>query len=201
MSRTGTSSNPDCTFSAKGYGTFTCPVVGIDFGPTIIATEDMGRDNRIFYPMQVQMDTFSVSAIFATKEGSNAFNRFIWRYAEFASTPGSSIAVGLRVRMPARRFDFMGFPVSGWSYHWAPVQLTDVTWIVTINFDGAAPVGGQAWVGAGGGSQFANATGSPSADPNLAAFYPPYYQGVNAGGGGLPNNQYNSPVGVPNPSS
>lgn len=167
----GKSSNPDCTFSAKGYGTFTVPVIALDFGMTVVATEDMGRDNRIFYPMQVQQDMFTVSAVFASKTGSNAFNRFIWRYAEFASAPGTNIAVGMRVQMPARRFDYMGFPVSGWSYHFAPVTLTDVTWVVAINFDGASPIGGQAWVG----SASAYHTPVSPADPDQLMFYPAYY--------------------------
>lgn len=171
MSRVGKSPNKDCTFSARGYGTFTVPVMSIDMGPTIVATEDMGRDNRIFYPMQVQVDQFSVSAIFASKTGMNAFNRFIWRYAEFASSPGSAIAVGMRVQMPARRFDMMGFPTSGWSYHMAPLTLTDWTWVVAINFDGASEVGGQVWLA----SASSYRTPVSPASPDQLMFYPSYY--------------------------
>jgi hypothetical protein len=173
MARGQNKGNPDCILSAKGYGTLTVPVVSIDFGPSIVATEDMGRDNRIFYPMQVQMDTFSISAVFTNKADSNTFNRWVWRYAEYASSPGSAIAVGLRVQVPIRAFDFMGFPVSGWSYHWAPVTLQDVSWVVTINFDGASQTGGQPWVGANKASQY-KAPGEP-ADPSQLMFYPAYY--------------------------
>lgn len=173
MARGHNKGNPDCILSAKGYGTLTVPVLSVDFGPTIVATEDMGRDNRIFYPMQVQMDTFSISALFASKADSNTFNRWIWRYAEYASSPGSAIAVGLRVQVPIRAFDFMGFPTQGWSYHWAPVTLQDVSWVVTISFDGASQTGGQPWVGTKGASQY----GAPAtpADPSQLMFYPAYY--------------------------
>jgi hypothetical protein len=163
--------NPDCILTAAGYGTTVVPLVSFDFGLNVIATEDMGRDNRIFYPMQAQEDTFSISAIFASKAKSNDFNRWIWRYAEFAATPGAAIAVGLRVQVPARRFDFMGFPISGWSYHFAPVQLNDVTWVVTINFDGAAPVGPHGAVT----PSYYTAPTDPSATDQLM-FYPSYYQ-------------------------
>jgi hypothetical protein len=173
MARGQNKGNPDCILSAKGYGTLTVPVVDLNFGPTIVATEDMGRDNRIFYPMQVQMDTFSISAIFTNKADSNTFNRWIWRYSEFASSPGSAIAVGLRVQVPIRAFDFMGFPTQGWSYHWAPVTMQDVSWVVTINFDGASQTGGQPWVGANKASQY-KAPGEP-ADPSQLMFYPAYY--------------------------
>lgn len=167
--------NPDCIFTAKGYGQIVVPIVALDFGPTFVATEDMGRDNRVFYPMQVQLDQFIVSAVFASKTGSNFFNRWIWRYAEYASaaTMGSGVAVGLRVQVPVRHFDMMGFPVQGWSYHFAPVQLGDVSWVVQVNFDGASPVGGQSWATMAQGAQYH----SPllPGDPDQLMFYPGYY--------------------------
>jgi hypothetical protein len=172
MARGQNKSNQDCILSAAGYGRIVVPVVALDFGPNIVATEDMGRDNRIFYPMQVQMDMFNISAIFTSKADSNTFNRWIWRYAEFAATSGAPVAVGLRAQVPARRFDMMGFPVQGWSYHWAPVQLTDVAWVVTISFDGASQVGGQAW--ATSGSQYGSVP--DPADSDQLMFYPAYYE-------------------------
>jgi hypothetical protein len=165
--------NPDCILTAAGYGKIVVPVIAIDFGPSIVATEDMGRDNRVFYPMQAQLDTFIISAVFASKAKSNDFNRWLWRYAEFASSTGSALAVGLRVQVPARRFDFMGFPTQGWSYHFAPVQLSDVTWVVQVNFDGASPVGGQSWASEAQASRYF----SPllPGDPDQLMFYPGYY--------------------------
>jgi hypothetical protein len=189
--------NQDCILTAKGYGRTVVPLLALDYGPTIVATEDMGRDNRIFYPMQVQLDTFSISAVFASKAKSNDFSRWIWRYAEFASSPGTAIAVGLRVQVPLRRFDFMGFPVSGWSYHFAPVTLSDVTWVITVNFDGASPVGGQVWQQTA--SQF-GAAPSPN-DPSQPTFYPAYYGPGNTGGGPPSDVQYKVPNGVKGPST
>jgi hypothetical protein len=183
-------SNPDAIFTATGYGQITVPVAALDFGPNIVATEDMGRDNRVFYPMQVQMDQFVVSAIFATKAKSNEFNRWIWRFAEFASTPGmQGVATALRVQVPARNFDMMGFPVQGWSYHWAPVTLTDVTWIVAISFDGGSITGGQAWIGPGSASYY-QAPPNPYMDPNVnqLMFYPAYYEPGNAQYTGNPSD-------------
>lgn len=167
-------SNPDCILSAKGYkpigmpSVLHVPLVSVDFGMTVIATEDQGRDNRIFYPMQVQQDTFSISAIFTSKARMNTFNRWLWQYAEYASTPDAGMAMGLRVQVPVRRFDYMGFPTDGWSYHFAPVTLTDITWVVTINFDGGSPVGAQSWAPA---SSFFGAPPDPTL-PQQMLFYP-----------------------------
>ena len=105
MARGQNKSNQDCILSATGYGRIVVPVVSVDFGMTVVASEDMARDNRIFYAMQGQVDMFQISAIFASKADSNDFNRWIWRYAQFASTPDVPIAVGLRAQVPARRFD------------------------------------------------------------------------------------------------
>jgi hypothetical protein len=148
MARGKNLANPDCILSGPGrFGSITVPVIAVDYGISITATEDMGRDQRIFYPMQAQKDMFSISAIFASKEikggvqGANDFNAWIRRYVEYASSPGSNIALGMRVQVPVRRFDMTGFPVQGWSYTWAPVTLEDVSWVVTINFDGASQTG------------------------------------------------------------
>jgi hypothetical protein len=180
------------------------PVVAIDLGPTIVATEDMGRDNRIFYPMQAQVDTFSISAVFTTKQDSNTFNRWIWRYVEFVSA-GMGMAVGLRVQCPARNFDFMGFPTQGWSYHFAPLQLTDWSWVVTINFDGAAPTNGQLLPVSGGNAWSPPVSSYHSAlfppDPDALAFYPGYYTNNGNPAVGPPNGkQLDIPNGVKNPA-
>lgn len=174
------STNSDCILSANGYGVIVVPVIAIDYGPTIVAAQDTGRFNNVFYPMQVQQDTFSISAVFASKAGTNFFNRWIWQYVEYACAAGSHIAVGLRVQMPKRNFDMMGFPVSGWSYHWAPVSVEDVTWVITITFEGASPVGFQPW--APTASQFVSPS-SPLVSPYQAMFYPSFYGSGNSGDG------------------
>lgn len=172
--------NPDCTLSAKGYGaSINVPLVALDYGFNIIATEDIGRDNRIFYPRQVQHDAFSISAIFATKADANRFNRWIGSYVDFVSSMASAspIAIGMRVQVPARYFDMTGFPVQGWSYNYAPVQLTDVTWTVTIAFEGAANTGAQIlppYPGYAGASYYGKPP-APDQSANQLMFYPSYY--------------------------
>jgi hypothetical protein len=168
--------NPDCILTASGWGQITVPILALDFGMNVYATEDMGRDNRIFYPMQVQQDQFIVSAVFTRKSSANTFNRWIWRYAEFASTPGmQGVVMGCRVQVPVRGFDMMGFPVSGFNYHWAPVTLTDVIWVVTINFDAGSVVGDQAWVGPNSAAQYFQPT-NPDNMADQVMFYPAYYE-------------------------
>jgi hypothetical protein len=213
--------NPDCILSAKGYpgvpgfpetqGSITVPVIAVDVGMSIVATEDQGRDNRIFYPMQVQMDMFSISAIFASKEdrgkgnnkirGMNIFNAWVRHYVEWASG-GSGVTIGVQVQVPARNFNMIGFPTTGWSFDYAPVQLTDVNWVVTINFDGAAPVGRYSFLGTNPfpstGSSYHSAAMPPDKDALL--FYPGYYTNLGVAGTGPPNGKgLDIPNGLPAP--
>lgn len=192
--------NSDCILSANGYKSpIVVPVISIDYGLSIVATQDTGRFNNIFYPMKAQRDTFSVSAVFASKAGTNFFNRWIWEYVEFACAPGSAIAVGLRVQMPSRNFDMTGFPTSGWSFHFAPVALEDVVWVITIAFDGAARSQAQVW--APPTSQFGPIV--HPANPNEALSYPSYYGPGNTGIG-LPTGsdaEYTLPKGAKNPQA
>jgi hypothetical protein len=187
--------NSDCILSALGYGTIVVPIISYDIGPNIIATEDQGRDNRIFYPMQVQLDTFSISAVFASKAGTNFFMGWLRQYIDYASAPGSNIALGMRVRVPIRNFDMRGFPVSGWSYTNAPLSLEDVTWVITVGFDGAAPNVPSAWAPP---SSAYGAAPTP-ASPSQKGFYPAYYDSSGNAGGGPPTGsdaEYNTKKGI-----
>jgi hypothetical protein len=190
MARGKNLANPDCILTGPGsFGSITVPVLTVDYGISITATEDQGRDNRIFYPMQAQIDMFSISAVFASKErrggvnGANDFNNWIRQYIEYASTPGSKISLGMRVQVPVRSFDMMGFPTQGWSYPWAPVTLTDTSWVVTVAFDGGSQTGAIPTVPKV--SSYA-----PPTEPDISnktsdlinqlMFYPPYYDPGNS---------------------
>jgi hypothetical protein len=187
------SSNPDCTLSVKGLpnGSINVPLAALDFGPNVVATEDQGRDNRIFYPRQVQMDMFSISAIFTRKArppGSkstvvtaNEFSFWLRRYVNYVCANGSLVAMGVRVQVPARGFDMTGFPVEGWSYGMAPVQVADVAWVVTVNFDGAGFTGMQILPpsSAYAGASYYGAPAAPDTKADQLMFYPSYYDQTN----------------------
>ena len=177
--------NPDCTFSATGYGSITVPIVGINYTPNIIATEDQAQFNRIFYPRQCQLDTFSVTAIFAMTADRDKFFHFLWGYINFAIR--SISAIPMRVQCPARNFDWKGIPHQGWHYRGAPVALTDVTWQPTIDFMGASPTNGQTWVGQVAGQPGVSYYSNPPlpADPGNLYFYPSNFQG--GAGSGSPS--------------
>ena len=173
--------NSDCTLYAKGYKyPITVPVIAIDFGMRIIATEDMGRDNRIMYPRQVQQDTFSITAIFDMSSDRDWFNGWIGGYIDAASVPGLRTAIPMRVICMERDFDFKGIPVAGWSYGGAPVALGDVTWPTTIQFDGAAPTYGMVWA-----PQSSYYTAPTTTQPADQLFYPSQFYGTGQPGAGL----------------
>jgi hypothetical protein len=157
------------------------------------------------------MDMFTISAIFASKgdraqgktkvRGMNTFNAWVRNYVEWACA-GTGVTVGMQVSVPARNFNMIGFPIMGWSYDYAPVQLTDVTWVVTIQFDGAAPVGDYPFLGPTpfptSGSSYNSAAMPPDKDALL--FYPPYYTSLGVPGTGPPNGKgLDIPNGLPAP--
>jgi hypothetical protein len=187
--------NSDCTLYAKGYKyPITVPVIAIDFGMRIIATEDMGRDNRIMYPRQVQQDTFSITAIFDMSSDRDWFNGWIGGYIDAASVPGLRTAIPMRVICMERDFDFKGIPVAGWSYGGAPVALGDVTWPTTIQFDGAAPTYGMVWA-----PQSSYYTAPTTTQPADQLFYPSQFYGTGQPGSGPPTDPYVATKGLPGP--
>jgi hypothetical protein len=186
--------NTDCTLYAKGYSIYPLrvPVIAIDFGMRIVATEDMGRDNRIMYPKKVQQDSFSITAVFTSSGERTNFNRWIWGYVDQASTPGLRVALPMRVICLAMDFDFKGIPVSGWSYKGAPVALDTITWPTTIQFEGAAPTQSSVW--APQSSYYTN----PSAQiVGSQLFYPSQFYGPGNPGGGPPHDIYAASTGQP----
>ena len=188
----------NCTFAAKGYGYMTAQAIDVSFGPTFIATEDEGRDNRVFYPRQVQLDMFSVTLVFSLLADRDAFHHWLWGYTSFASSPVHKTVSPMRVTVSDRQFDFVGMPVQGISYRRSPVTLEEVTWPSTIAFDGASPVNAEVW--AAQESWFV--APAMAVQGQLQQFYPNQFYGPGNPGGGSPSAEarlYDSPVGLRNP--
>ena len=195
MAKATKTTNSDCVLSARGYGSRSVPVIDISFGPTFIATQDEGRDNRIFYPRQVQLDMFSVTVVFGLLSDRNDFNHWLWGYAHYASAPVHKTVSPMRVTVSSRQFDMVGIPTSGWSYNHAPVTLEDVIWPVTIGFDGASPVNAEVW--AAQESWFVPP--AMAAQGQLQQFYPNQFYGPGNPGGGPPSAEaylYDMPTGL-----
>ena len=176
----------------------TVKVTDISFGPTFVATEDQGRNNRIFYPRQVQLDMFSVGLIFGALAERDTFNHWLWGYVHFASSPVYKTSTPMRVTVAARSFDFVGIPVQGWSYRRAPVALDDVAWPETLLFDGASPVDGTVWLGQA--SWFVGPQAAQEGQVQLS--YPNQFYGPGNPGGGSPSAEarlYDIPTGPGKP--
>jgi hypothetical protein len=185
----------DCTLYCKSYSSpISVPVIAIDFGMRIVASEDMGRDNRIMYPMQCQQDSFSITAVFTSSARRNWFHHWLWGYVEAASTPGSGTALPLRVICLDRDFDFRGIPISGWSHGGAPVALDTLVWPSTIQFDGAGPTYSQVWA-----PRSSYYSAPSSSQPGDALFYPSQFYGPGQPGSGPPTDPYAVPGGQKSP--
>lgn len=106
----------------------------IAYGLNIIGQEDEAAYAKTFYVRQVQEDVFYLTVEFITAKERRDFFSWYQNYAIQATKPSP---VGpMRVQVPSRNFDFYGTLTQGVQEVTTP---QDVTWNMTLQFNGAQP--------------------------------------------------------------
>lgn len=136
--------------TAAGYGKFLILVDHVSYGLNIIGVAEQTAKYKYFYARQVQTDTFSINVIFTTSTEREAFFKWFIGFAQLAISPSSVGTMRVQVTPPPApgstngyAFDMQGTPTTGVIETTTP---KDVTWPMTIAFNGAFFTGQNQYV-------------------------------------------------------
>jgi hypothetical protein len=165
------------TFSDPAVGSITAICTQIQYGPTIISTQDESATLQAFYPHATQYNSFSVSVLFTTIKSRVAFYNYIKSFLLASTKIGTTAKAGaMRVQGPLG-FDFYGCPSQGMMQQ---TQVNDVTWTMDLYFVGAQMTKG---------ASFSDTTIFKDTSSTTAYYYPSNTQSggtaTDAGGSGV----------------
>lgn len=104
-------SGENCTISIKNYGSYKVHCTAIDYGLTIIATQDQARARRAFYVTKWLDDGFGIDIQFSTEAAFDKFCTWLRNYGRSIIQTNSVVGV-VTVSVPSRKFLKSGIPAN-----------------------------------------------------------------------------------------